>query len=43
MVRSGALQVDDLVGTQVPIDDVVDAIELAASGRDMRVGVAPWA
>jgi threonine dehydrogenase-like Zn-dependent dehydrogenase len=43
MVRSGALQVDDLVGTQVPIDDVVGAIELAASGRDMRVGVAPWA
>ena len=43
MVRSGALQVDDLVGTQVPIDNVVDAIELAASGRDMRVGVAPWA
>jgi L-iditol 2-dehydrogenase len=43
LVRTGALQVDDLVGTQVPIDDVVDAIELAASGRDMRVGVAPWA
>jgi L-iditol 2-dehydrogenase len=43
LVRSGALQVDDLVGTQVPIDDVVAAIELAASGRDMRVGVAPWA
>lgn len=43
LVRSGALQVDDLVGTQVPIDDVVDAIALAASGRDMRVGVAPWA
>jgi L-iditol 2-dehydrogenase len=43
LVRSGALQVDDLVGTQVPIDDIVDAISLAASGRDMRVGVAPWA
>jgi threonine dehydrogenase-like Zn-dependent dehydrogenase len=43
LVRSGALQVDDLVGTQVPIDDIVDAIQLAASGRDMRVGVAPWA
>jgi L-iditol 2-dehydrogenase len=43
LVRSGALQVDDLVGAQLPIDDVVGAIELAASGRDMRVGVAPWA
>jgi threonine dehydrogenase-like Zn-dependent dehydrogenase len=43
LVRSGALDVDDLVGAQVPIDDVVGAIELAASGRDMRVGVAPWA
>lgn len=42
MVRSGALRVDDLVGTELPIDEVVDAIELAASGRDMRVGIAPW-
>lgn len=43
LVRSGALQVDDLVGAQLPIDDAVGAIELAASGRDMRVGIAPWA
>jgi L-iditol 2-dehydrogenase len=43
LVRSGALQVDDLLGTQLPIDDIVGAVELTASGRDMRVGVAPWA
>ncbi|MCV2488198.1 alcohol dehydrogenase catalytic domain-containing protein [Geodermatophilus sp. YIM 151500] len=43
LVRSGALQVDDLVGAQLPIDEAVGAIELAASGRDMRVGIAPWA
>ncbi|MHA6631793.1 alcohol dehydrogenase catalytic domain-containing protein [Pseudonocardia sichuanensis] len=43
LVRSGALQVDDLLGAQLPIGEVVAAIELAASGRDMRVGVAPWA
>lgn len=38
-VRAGELRVDDLVGTQLPLDDAVKAIELAASGRDMRVGV----
>ncbi|MFJ8815635.1 zinc-dependent alcohol dehydrogenase [Amycolatopsis thermoflava] len=42
LVRSGALHVEDLVGTQLPIDDVTDALHLAASGRDLRVGVAPW-
>jgi L-iditol 2-dehydrogenase len=41
-VRSGELRVDDLVGTQLPLDQAVSAIELAASGRDMRVGVQPW-
>jgi hypothetical protein len=27
----------------LPLDDVVAAIELVDSGRDMRVGVSPWA
>ncbi|GAA2404133.1 zinc-dependent dehydrogenase [Actinomadura vinacea] len=42
MISAGELRVGDLVGTQLPIDDTVKAIELVASGRDMRVGIAPW-
>jgi L-iditol 2-dehydrogenase len=41
-VRSGALKVDDLVGSQLPLEQAVDAIQLAASGRDMRVGIRLW-
>jgi L-iditol 2-dehydrogenase len=43
MVSTGKVEVGDLLGTQLPLDDVVAAIELVESGRDMRVGVSPWA
>lgn len=43
MISSGKLRVSDLIGTQLPLDRAVEAIELAASGSDMRVGVNPWA
>ncbi|MFI7153954.1 alcohol dehydrogenase catalytic domain-containing protein [Nonomuraea sp. NPDC050022] len=42
MISAGELRVDDLVGTQFPIDDMAKAIDLAASGRDLRVGISPW-
>lgn len=43
MVSSGQLAVADLIGTQLPLDQAVEALNLAASGADMRVGVDPWA
>ncbi|MDV3127336.1 alcohol dehydrogenase catalytic domain-containing protein [Mycobacterium sp. 21AC1] len=43
MVASGQLPVAELIGTQLPLDRAVEAIQLAGSGADMRVGVDPWA
>lgn len=43
MVTSGALQVADLIGTQLPLDQVHAAFDLVASGKDLRVGIDPWA
>jgi L-iditol 2-dehydrogenase len=43
MVASGALPVAELIGTQLPLDRAVEALDLAGSGADMRVGVNPWA
>lgn len=43
MISSGKLKVADLIGTQLSLDDAVAALDLAASGSDMRVGVNPWA
>lgn len=43
MVASGQLPVAELIGTQLPLDQAVEAISLAGSGADMRVGVDPWA
>ena len=43
LVASGALPVGQLIGTQLPLDYVVTALDLAQSGTDMRVGVDPWA
>jgi L-iditol 2-dehydrogenase len=42
MVASGQLQVADLVGTQLSLEQVHEAFELVASGKDLRVGVDPW-
>ncbi|UNX55390.1 alcohol dehydrogenase catalytic domain-containing protein [Georgenia sp. TF02-10] len=42
LVSTGRIQVDDLVGSQLALDQTVDALDLAASGKDMRVGVDPW-
>jgi L-iditol 2-dehydrogenase len=43
MVAAGTLPVGELIGTQLPLDRAVDALDLAGSGADMRVGVDPWA
>jgi L-iditol 2-dehydrogenase len=43
MVAAGTLPVAELIGTQLPLDRAAEAIQLAASGADMRVGVDPWA
>jgi L-iditol 2-dehydrogenase len=43
LISDGRLRVDDLIGTRLPLDRTVEALELAASGKDMRVGVDPWA
>jgi len=43
MVAAGTLPVADLIGTQLPLDRAVEALDLAGSGADMRVGVDPWA
>jgi L-iditol 2-dehydrogenase len=40
LVANGSLQVDDLVTTRVGIDDVVQGIEAAKAGRDLRVSVS---
>ena len=42
LISSGRLAVGDLVGSRLPLDRAVEALELAASGKDMRVGVDPW-
>jgi len=42
LISSGRLQVADLVGTQLPLDQAVEALELIASGKDLRVGIDPW-
>ncbi|MFT4280858.1 alcohol dehydrogenase catalytic domain-containing protein [Microbacterium sp.] len=42
LITSGRLKVDDLVGSRLPLAQTVDALALAASGKDMRVGVDPW-
>ena len=42
LVLQGKLHVADLVGTQLPLSQVDDALELVASGKDLRVGVNPW-
>lgn len=42
LVASGKLRVAELVGTQLPLAQTLEALDLAASGRDMRVGVNPW-
>jgi len=43
LIADGRLHVADLIGTQLPLDRTSEALELAASGKDMRVGVDPWA
>jgi L-iditol 2-dehydrogenase len=43
LIAEGRLHVADLIGSQLPLDCTSDALELAASGKDMRVGVDPWA
>jgi L-iditol 2-dehydrogenase len=43
MVAAGTLPVAELIGTQLPLDRAVEALDLAGSGADMRVGVDPWA
>jgi len=43
LVASGALPVAELIGTQLPLDRAAEALELAGSGADMRVGIDPWA
>ena len=43
LIADGRLQVADLIGSQLPLDRTGEALELAASGKDMRVGVDPWA
>jgi L-iditol 2-dehydrogenase len=42
LVTAGLLKVADLVGTQLPLDESVSALELIASGKDLRVGINPW-
>ncbi|QPL06145.1 MULTISPECIES: alcohol dehydrogenase catalytic domain-containing protein [Actinomyces] len=43
MINDGRLKVADLIGTQLPLARAAEAIDLAASGSDMRVGVDVWA
>lgn len=43
MLADGRLDVSDIVGTQLPLEKAADALDLVASGRDLRVGVDPWA
>lgn len=43
LIAEGRLQVADLIGSQLPLDRTIEALDLAASGKDMRVGVDPWA
>jgi L-iditol 2-dehydrogenase len=42
LISTGRLAVADLVGTQLPLDRSVEALELIASGKDLRVGIDPW-
>ena len=43
MINDGRLKVADLIGTQLPLERAAEAIDLAGSGADMRVGVDVWA
>ncbi|MFT3832112.1 MAG: alcohol dehydrogenase catalytic domain-containing protein [Micropruina sp.] len=43
LVLAGKLRVADLVGTQLPLARVHEALDLVASGKDLRVGIDPWA
>lgn len=43
LIAEGRLQVADLIGSQLPLDRTIEALDLASSGKDMRVGVDPWA
>ena len=43
LVTAGKLRVADLVGTQLPLARVHEALDLVASGKDLRVGIDPWA
>lgn len=43
LVTAGKLRVADLIGTRLPLDEVVGALDLVASGKDLRVGIDPWA
>ena len=40
-VRSGALQLEPMVGARFPLDDVNDAIEASLAGSPGRVVVEP--
>jgi 2-desacetyl-2-hydroxyethyl bacteriochlorophyllide A dehydrogenase len=42
LISTSKLAVADLIGTRLPLDQTTRALDLAASGRDMRVGVDPW-
>lgn len=42
LVASRKLQLGDLIGSVLPLDQTVEALALVASGSDMRVGVDPW-
>ncbi len=43
LIADARLRVDDLIGTQFPLDEAEQALGVAASGKDLRVGVDPWA
>lgn len=42
LVTAGKLRVADLIGTQLPLCRVSEALDLVASGKDLRVGIDPW-
>ena len=42
LITDGRLRVDDLIGSILPLDRAEEALDLAASGSDMRVGVDLW-
>lgn len=42
LIADGRLAVADLIGTQLPLDEAAQALDLIASGKDLRVGIDPW-